>query len=519
MRLEDDAYLDNEDVLFFHGRDASECMEGAWPCEMFDKLRDVGKGSYGSVQVGRHICTRQFCAIKTFRHSFDEHVGLPQDVIREVACLRRMDSPYIVGMHELLTDDGVYRLVLDGMQRNMKDHYQHAAAMTHFRWHVTQILRGMSHMHSCGWIHRDIKPQNILINDRQQVKLCDMGQAAFHRPGFLKTMEGVGTSWYRAPELYRRDNYDFSVDVWSAGCTLVEMISQCPLFGGQEENIPHLHAAYSENGSDMVEQTKLHLPCIADFLQVCPDRRGSSTCMLSTVESMAPDSTRHSTRHSTRQATSVTKPQAGPMFARQDDINGKMRHILIDWLLLVATKFDLTTPVMESTVSILDALIRKRAIARRQLQMYGMASLLLASKMEHAQRGYLRVADCVYVSANAFTASELLEAEREVWELLEYDMPSFTVRLFAEPAVFFRSVWLFSESRSQHDARDVDEACRRLGTDALVTPLDDKICRLSANVPVDGIRALHGAAALRAAQEMTKRRAEARRAAQETASP
>lgn len=99
-----------------------------------------------------------------------------------------------------------------------------------------QILRGVADCHTKRVLHRDIKPQNILLNDTFEVKIADFGLArAFQVPIRPYTHEVV-TLWYRAPEILMNSaEYSTPVDMWSVGCIFAELYNQIPLFQGDSE--------------------------------------------------------------------------------------------------------------------------------------------------------------------------------------------------------------------------------------------------------------------------------------------
>jgi serine/threonine protein kinase len=101
---------------------------------------------------------------------------------------------------------------------------------------MCQILRGVADCHSKRVLHRDIKPQNILLNDEGEVKIADFGLArAFQVPIRPYTHEVV-TLWYRAPEiLLNAVEYSTPVDMWSVGCIFAELYNQLPIFQGDSE--------------------------------------------------------------------------------------------------------------------------------------------------------------------------------------------------------------------------------------------------------------------------------------------
>lgn len=96
-----------------------------------------------------------------------------------------------------------------------------------------QVLRGLKYLHSANVLHRDLKPGNLLVNATTcQLKICDFGLA---RTSSQLMTEYVVTRWYRAPELLLScDNYGTSIDVWSVGCILAEILGRKPIFPGTD---------------------------------------------------------------------------------------------------------------------------------------------------------------------------------------------------------------------------------------------------------------------------------------------
>jgi mitogen-activated protein kinase 1/3 len=107
----------------------------------------------------------------------------------------------------------------------------------HICYFLYQILRGLKYIHSANVIHRDLKPSNLLLNTTCDLKICDFGLARVADPehdhtGFLT--EYVATRWYRAPEIMLNSKgYTKSIDIWSVGCILAEMINNRPIFPGK----------------------------------------------------------------------------------------------------------------------------------------------------------------------------------------------------------------------------------------------------------------------------------------------
>ena len=100
--------------------------------------------------------------------------------------------------------------------------------------YVYQMLRSLAYLHSCGICHRDIKPQNLLVDSRTHVlKLCDFGSAKSLTPG-EPSVAYICSRYYRAPELiFGSTDYSVAIDIWSAGCVAAELLLGHPLFPGE----------------------------------------------------------------------------------------------------------------------------------------------------------------------------------------------------------------------------------------------------------------------------------------------
>ena len=110
----------------------------------------------------------------------------------------------------------------------------------HIQFFLYQILRGLKYVHSCGILHRDLKPRNLLVNSNCDLKICDFGLARSNinnlmTPSAILT-DYIATRWYRAPEVILSwRQYTGAIDVWSVGCILAELIKRRPLLPAQTE--------------------------------------------------------------------------------------------------------------------------------------------------------------------------------------------------------------------------------------------------------------------------------------------
>ena len=126
--------------------------------------------------------------------------------------------------------------------------------------YMYQIMRSLAYIHSLGICHRDIKPQNLLLDPRTGVlKLCDFGSAKVLVPG-EPNVSYICSRYYRAPELiFGATNYTTNIDIWSTGCVMAELMQGLPLFPG-ESGIDQLVEIIKVLGTPSREQIRTMNP-------------------------------------------------------------------------------------------------------------------------------------------------------------------------------------------------------------------------------------------------------------------
>ncbi|THU55092.1 hypothetical protein C4D60_Mb11t02910 [Musa balbisiana] len=208
--------------------------------DQYEKVEKIGEGTYGVVYKARDRLTNETIALKKIRLE-QEDEGVPSTAIREISLLKEMQHSNIVRLQDVVHSEKRIYLVFEYLDLDLKKHMDSCPELAKdprlIKTYLYQILRGIAYCHSHRVLHRDLKPQNLLIDRRTNaLKLADFGLArAFGIPVRTFTHEVV-TLWYRAPEiLLGSRNYSTPVDVWSVGCIFAEMANQRPLFPGDSE--------------------------------------------------------------------------------------------------------------------------------------------------------------------------------------------------------------------------------------------------------------------------------------------
>lgn len=205
--------------------------------EQYEKLEKVGEGTYGVVYKAQDSAGEIY-ALKTIRLEAEDE-GIPSTAIREISLLKELQHPNIVRLHDVIHTERKLTLVFEYLDQDLKklldmcDGGLDAATTKSFLY---QLLRGIAYCHQHRILHRDLKPQNLLINREGALKLADFGLArAFGIPVRSYTHEVV-TLWYRAPDvLMGSRKYSTPVDIWSVGCIFAEMVNGRPLFPGNTD--------------------------------------------------------------------------------------------------------------------------------------------------------------------------------------------------------------------------------------------------------------------------------------------
>jgi len=203
------------------------------------KMEKVGEGTYGVVYKALHKATNQIVALKKIRLEADDE-GVPSTAIREISLLKELNHENVVKLLDIVHSESKLYLVFEFLDMDLRKYMEttdQKGMSPEIIWSfLKQLIKGVAYCHSHRILHRDLKPQNLLIDKTGKLTIADLGLArAFGVPMRTYSHEVV-TLWYRAPEiLLGSRHYSTAVDMWSVGCIFAEMSMRRPLFAGDSE--------------------------------------------------------------------------------------------------------------------------------------------------------------------------------------------------------------------------------------------------------------------------------------------
>ncbi|XP_053205667.1 cyclin-dependent kinase 16-like isoform X2 [Panonychus citri] len=202
--------------------------------ESYVKISKLGEGTYATVYKGQSRLNKSLVALKEIRFAHEE--GTPCTAIREVSLLRGLKHNNIVTLHDIIHTDKTLTLVFEYLEQDLRQYMNNCANLlskNNVKIFLFQLLRGLSYIHHRQILHRDLKPQNLLINEKGELKLADFGLARAKSVPTKTYSNEVVTLWYRPPDvLLGSTHYTTSIDMWGVGCIFHEMVTDKPMFMG-----------------------------------------------------------------------------------------------------------------------------------------------------------------------------------------------------------------------------------------------------------------------------------------------
>ncbi|XP_044738144.1 cyclin-dependent kinase 1 [Chrysoperla carnea] len=208
--------------------------------EEFLKIEKIGEGTYGVVYKGKNKRTGQFVAMKKIRLESEDE-GIPSTAIREISLLKELRHPNIVTLEDVLMEEARLYLIFEFLSMDLKKYMDSLGSGNMMdpelvKSYLFQITNAILFCHKRRVLHRDLKPQNLLINKKGVIKVADFGLGRTIGIPLRVLTHEVVTLWYRAPEvLLGATRYSCPIDIWSIGCIFSEMATRKPLFQGDSE--------------------------------------------------------------------------------------------------------------------------------------------------------------------------------------------------------------------------------------------------------------------------------------------
>ncbi|NXP42608.1 CKD18 kinase, partial [Leiothrix lutea] len=160
----------------------------------------------------------------------------PHPAVPAVSLLKNLKHANIVTLHDIIHTERCLTLVFEYLDNDLKQYLENCGnlmSVHNVKIFMFQLLRGLAYCHGRKILHRDLKPQNLLINERGELKLADFGLARAKSVPTKTYSNEVVTLWYRPPDvLLGSTEYSTPIDMWGVGCIHYEMVTGRPMFPG-----------------------------------------------------------------------------------------------------------------------------------------------------------------------------------------------------------------------------------------------------------------------------------------------
>ncbi|KAI3445558.1 hypothetical protein Pfo_002223 [Paulownia fortunei] len=262
-------------------------MARKWQCSFpqpteWLKGNVIGSGSFGTVHLAIDSATGALFVSKSAR----SEAGI-MSFKNEANILENLDSPYIVKCIRKdvsFAENGetkyslFFEYMAGGSLSDVAQKFGGALNEKVIRLYTREILQGLKYLHKNGIVHSDVKCKNVLLGAAGTIKLADFGCAKrlsdekVNTKSSSQSCNGIGgTPLWMAPEVLRNEGLDFAADIWSLGCTVIEMATGRPPWGGDASN-PMAAVLKIAKGNEVPEFPGHFSPEGLDFLAKCLDR-------------------------------------------------------------------------------------------------------------------------------------------------------------------------------------------------------------------------------------------------------
>jgi len=188
--------------------------------DKYNTIKYIGKGIFSQVYLVEDIETKKQYAMKCIFIKNNEDL-----IERELKIMQMMDHPNIVKYIEVVREKEQIKVIMEYCKNGDLDSYVRGRKMNEKGawYYLYQILQGINYLHSKNIMHRDLKPQNILVDDNNVCKIADFGFAKIQGNDMVNTM--CGSPMYMAPEIIKHQEYSEKADIWSCGIIFYQMLT------------------------------------------------------------------------------------------------------------------------------------------------------------------------------------------------------------------------------------------------------------------------------------------------------
>lgn len=239
----------------------------------YEKISFLGEGQFATVYKAKDILSDdgKIVAVKKIKLGSRSEAkdGINRTALREIKLLQEIQHENIIHLIDVFGHKSNVSLVMDFMDTDLEVIIKDNSIIltpAHIKSYVLQTLLGLEYLHSNWILHRDLKPNNLLMNQDGVLKIADFGLAKFYGSPNRQYTHIVVTRWYRAPELlFGARNYGTGVDVWAVGCILAELLLRIPFIAG-DTDLDQLAKIFQALGTPTVENWPGHTE-LPDFVQ------------------------------------------------------------------------------------------------------------------------------------------------------------------------------------------------------------------------------------------------------------
>ena len=257
----------------------------------YEILERIGTGGMAVVYKAKCHYLNRLVAIKILKSDLAQDEDFRRRFNAESQAVAQLSHPNIVSVYDVSKGGDVEYIVMELIDGITLKQYMEKRGQLSWReslHFITQIMRALSHAHSRGIVHRDIKPQNIMVLRDGSVKVADFGIACLENSAQTLTQEALGSVHYISPEQARGDRADARSDIYSSGVVLYEMLTSRLPFEGESavsvaiQHLSSIPLAPREINPDIPEA--LELICMKAMAQDINKRYPSADAMIADLE-------------------------------------------------------------------------------------------------------------------------------------------------------------------------------------------------------------------------------------------